>query len=153
MYTSSRTPPLLSLALVLALLVFAAGCGGGDDNDNASETSTTSTTSTQTSTTPAAGAKTSSSVKLDEYSFDPSDVTVKRGSTLAVQNDGAIAHNLTVEQGPDPKEKTKKLIGTSTFLPGKDEKLKVDLKPGKYAMVCTVAGHRELGMVGTFTVK
>lgn len=35
--------------------------------------------------------------------------------------------------------------GTSTF--------KADLKPGKFAFVCTVPGHEEGGMVGELTVK
>jgi plastocyanin len=137
---------IFATALVALLVALGAGCGG-DDGGGGGET----TTSTQ-ATEPAGGAETTS-VKMDEYSFDPKDVTAKRGDTIKVENDGAIAHNLTVEQGPDPKEKSKKLAGTSTFLPGKTENLKVDLKPGKYAMVCTVSGHRELGMAGTFTVK
>jgi plastocyanin len=131
------------LGLVLVAAFAAAGCGGGGGGE--SKTTNTATTQAPTATT--------TSVKLAEYSFDPKDVVVKRGTTLKVENGGAIAHNLTVEQGPDPKKKTKKLAGTPTFLPNKTENLKVSLKPGKYAMVCTVTGHRELGMVGTFTVK
>jgi plastocyanin len=90
---------------------------------------------------------------MDEYSFDPEDATVKRGASITVENDGQIAHNLTIEEGPDPKKESKKLAGTSTFLGGKSEKLEVDVQPGKHAMVCTVAGHRELGMIGTITVE
>jgi plastocyanin len=90
---------------------------------------------------------------MSEYAFDPSNVVIKKGSTIKVENAGSIGHNLTIEQGPDPKKATKRLAGTPTFLPDKTKRLKVNLAPGKYAMVCTVAGHRQLGMVGTITVK
>jgi plastocyanin len=134
---------VFSLALIGLALTLAAGCGGGDDNKTAT---------TPTQTTPAAAAETKS-VKLDEYSFTPSDVVVKRGDAITAENGGKIVHNLTVEKGPDPKKKSGKLAGTPTFAPGKSEKLTVNLAPGKYVMVCTITGHRELGMTGTFTVK
>jgi plastocyanin len=133
----------IGVALVGASLTLAAGCGGDDDK----------TATTPTQTTAPVGTPETRSVKMDEYNFSPSDVTVTQGDSIDVDNGGKIVHNLTVEQGPDPKEKSKKLIGTSTFGPGDSEKLSVDLKPGKYVMACTVSGHRELGMTGTFNVK
>ena len=45
------------------------------------------------------------------------------------------------------------LAGTDSFLKGDSEHLRVDLPPGRYVMVCTVPGHRELGMVGTLAVR
>jgi plastocyanin len=90
---------------------------------------------------------------MDEYRFLPDDVSVRRGRALLVENRGEIAHNLVIERGPDPKEKGARLAGTDTFLPGKTKRLEVRLSPGRYAMVCTVVGHRELGMVGTVTVR
>jgi nitrite reductase (NO-forming) len=138
-----RVPRIFGVVLTASALALAAGCGGGDDNKTAT---------TPTQTTPTTAAKTSS-VKLDEYQFTPSDVVVRKGDSITVANGGKIVHNLTVEKGPDPKTKSQKLAGTPTFAPGKSEKLKVNLASGKYVMVCTVAGHRELGMTGTFTVK
>jgi plastocyanin len=134
---------ILTVAVVVLVVAVGAGCGG-DDEGNGGEPATT---------TEQAGGGEATTVDMDEYSFSPEDVNVERGATITVENKGGIAHNLTVEQGPDPKKKTKRLAGTSAFLGGKSEKLEVDLRPGKYAMVCTVPGHRELGMVGTFTVK
>jgi nitrite reductase (NO-forming) len=134
---------ILGMALLGLALTIVAGCGG-DDNK-------TATTPTQT-TAPAQAAETTS-VTADEYKFTPSDVTVKKGDSITVKNGGKIVHNLTVEKGPDPKKKSEKLAGTPTFAPGGTEKVTVDLSPGKYVMVCTVPGHRELGMTGTFTVK
>jgi plastocyanin len=138
---------ILAPGLIVTLVALGSGCGG-DDNKNAA------TTTSDTTTQPAqqAGGQTVT-VAMDEFSFDPDKVAINRGGTIVAKNVGAAAHNLTIEQGPDPKKKTKKLAGTSTFLPGKSEKVKVDLGPGKYAMACTVAGHREAGMVGRVTVK
>jgi plastocyanin len=141
----SRFLVLFAAALTVTV---APGCGGDSGSDT--QTATTGTT-TGTATRPAGGGSTT--VGLDEFTIEPKDVTVSRGATLEVKNDGAVAHNLTIEKGPDPTEKSTKLAGTSTFLGGKSEKLDVNLAPGKYAMVCTVSGHRDAGMVGTITVK
>jgi uncharacterized cupredoxin-like copper-binding protein len=134
---------ILGVALVGLAMTFAAGCGGGSDNKTAT---------TPTQTTPTTSAKTTS-VKLDEYNITPSDQVVSRGDTITVENAGKIVHNFTIEKGPDPKTKSKKLEATPTFPPGNTEKLTVKLAPGKYALVCTIPGHRELGMTGTITVK
>jgi plastocyanin len=132
---------ILALALVALVAALGSGCGGDDDNDN--EAATTNTT-TQPAESGGGAAKT---VSMKEYEFDPSDVTADKGSTVTVENKGNIAHNLTVEK------RSKKVAGTSTFLGGKSEKLTVDVAPGKYTMLCTVPGHEQLGMKGTFTVK
>lgn len=142
----------LTLVSVLALLAFGAGCGGDDNKDNASTTETNTTETTATTGNGAAGAK-AVTVTMDEYSFTPDSVSIAKGGTITAANKGNLAHDLTIEKGPDPKKETEKLAGTSTFLGGKSEKLKVDLSPGKYAMACRVPGHRELGMTGTVTVK
>lgn len=72
---------------------------------------------------------------------------------MTVRNDGQIAHNLVIERHQDPLAKPEKLIGTDTFLGGRSKRLKVDLAAGRYTMVCTVPGHRQLGMYGTLTVR
>jgi plastocyanin len=131
---------ILTVVLVMLAVALGAGCGGDDDDNEAATTNTT----TQPAESGGGGAKT---VSMKEYEFDPSDVTVKKGDTVTVENKGNIAHNLTVERG------SKKVAGTSTFLGGKSEKLTVDVTPGKYQMVCTVPGHEQLGMKGTFTVE
>ena len=137
---------ILTLAVVGLVAALGSGCGGGNDN-NAATTNTTTTNTTSTQPAKSTGGGGTKTVSLKEYQFTPSDVTTKQGSTITVENKGNIAHNLTVEQG------SKKVAGTSTFLGGKSEKLKVSLKPGKYKMLCTVPGHEQLGMKGTFTVK
>lgn len=139
---------ITGLALIGLLLMVASGCGGGSSNNNSA---TTQTTPTQTTTN--AAAPSTAGVTLNEYKITPSDVVIKKGGTISVKNDGKIVHNLTVEKGPDPKTKSQKLAGTPSFPPGQTEKLPISLSPGKYVLVCTIAGHRELGMTGTLTVK
>jgi uncharacterized cupredoxin-like copper-binding protein len=90
---------------------------------------------------------------MSDYKFQPRDVTVAPAATIRVTNEGEIAHNLKVERGPDPKDETQELTGTDSFLPGDSETLEVNLPRGRYAMVCTVPGHRELGMTGSLTVR
>ena len=124
---------LLPTALVCCALI-AAGCG--DDSGNGS-----------------AAAPADLTVKMSDYKFDPRDVTVAPGAVIRVTNEGEIAHNLKVERGPNPRQETQELTGTDSFLPGDSETLEVDLPRGRYAMVCTVPGHRELGMTGSFRVK
>lgn len=124
---------LLPVALACAGLI-ATGCGG-DSGDGAASTSTDLT------------------VNMTEYKFEPREVTVAPGATIRVTNEGEIAHNLKLERGPDPKTETQELAGTDSFLPGDSESLEVNLPRGRYAMVCTVPGHRELGMTGMLTVR
>jgi plastocyanin len=124
-------PPLVALCCVA---VIASGCGG-DSDDGA----------------PAASADLT--VQMSEYKFDPRNVTVTPGAVIHVTNEGEIAHNLKLERGPDPKDPTQELAGTDSFLPGDSENLTVDLPRGRYAMVCTVPGHRELGMTGQLRVR
>ena len=66
-----------------------------------------------------------------------------------MRNDGQIAHDLTVEQPGSGR----RLVGTDTFLSGDGGKLRVDLPPGRYKMVCTVPGHEQRGMVGVLRVR
>lgn len=58
-----------------------------------------------------------------------------------------------IERGPDPDQRTDELAATSTFGGGASDTLDVDVEPGRYALVCTVGNHRELGMVGTITIR
>ena len=124
---------LLPIALLCALA--AAGCGGDSNGDSSP-------------------AGTDLTVQMRDYEFDPREASVPRGGTIHVTNEGEIAHNLKIERGPDPRKKSLELAGTDSFLPGDSENLTVKLpRRGLYAMVCTVPGHRELGMTGTLRVR
>lgn len=123
---------LASVGALLALL--AAGCGGDDDDGGAP---------------PEAGDARATPVELREFAIDPARLDLKRGATLDVLNSGALAHNLTIERGPDATQPSEHLAGTSTFGGGEAERLRVELRPGRYALVCTVGDHR----VGSLTVR
>lgn len=133
-----------SIAIVLVLASFAltaAGCGGDD------ETTTTPTTTTPTATGATGaggGGGEATEVSMTEYSFDPSDLSVASGDSLEVVNDGEIPHNLTVE---DTDLATEDLEG------GASEDLTVDLEPGDYEIICSIADHAAQGMTGTLTVE
>jgi plastocyanin len=86
-------------------------------------------------------------VGMTEYAFDPTDVTVSRGDTVTATNDGQTVHNLTVQDGNE------ELGATEDVDAGQSSELAVDFQPGEYEMICTIPGHADLGMEGTFTVE
>jgi len=92
-------------------------------------------------------------IVLTEYELVPKSLSVDANATLTVRNEGKIAHNIVIERRGNPLDKVEKLIGTDTFLGGRQASLKIELPPGKYTMVCSVPGHRQLGMYGTVTVR
>jgi len=88
-------------------------------------------------------------ITATEFKWTPKDVSAAAGEiTFNVVNKGTVEHNFVVE---DPKGKVLKEV--DAILPGKTMTVKVTLKAGKYAIVCTVPGHREAGMVATLTVR
>jgi uncharacterized cupredoxin-like copper-binding protein len=132
---------LFSLTAAAALAV--AGCGGDDADDAGAPP--------QRSAGDDGGR--APAVKLKEFAIEPPRLELQRGATLDVQNTGAIPHNLTIERGPDATTPSERPGGTSTFGGGGEERLRVELPPGRYALACTVGGHRQRGMVGSVTVR
>jgi plastocyanin len=136
---------MLSLLLVVAVVGITAGCGGDDDDEEAA-----APPETATETEAAAGGQT---VDMIEFAFEPKDLTVRQGETITAETTGGTVHNLTIEEGPDPTKPSKELAATPDVQPGDSAELTVDVEPGEYALVCTVPGHREQGMIGTIKVK
>jgi uncharacterized cupredoxin-like copper-binding protein len=136
----------LVAALAVAASLGLAACGGDDDDDG-------DTAATTTETTGAAGAAGGSGETVDvtmtDFTFDPSDPTVKPGEvTFDITNDGETLHNLELE-GPTGEEEL-----PEDLQPGDKDELTVDLsEPGKYRFYCPVGNHEDLGMVGEVTVK
>ncbi len=142
---TARVKLIPALLIVTAAL---AACGGdGEEEPNAGEAPSGGQTTDREQT---AGSPT---VDLDEFSIAPSDVTVERGATITAENVGATGHNLTIEQDPETSSPSEELAATSTFAGGESDTVEVDLPPGEYGLVCTVGNHRQLGMVGTLTVR
>ena len=81
-------------------------------------------------------------VSLTEFAITPGPLTVSAGATLAVVNNGSVAHNLSVEGLVTPD-----LLG--------DESANLDissLAPGTYTVICAIVGHKEAGMETTLTI-
>ncbi len=95
-------------------------------------------------------------VRLDEYSITPERVQVTAGRvTLIAHNSGRLTHNLAVVQFKRPKSgEQEKTYGkpTQTLFPGQTRSTTVELEPGKYRLVCTIANHDNLGQYGELKV-
>ena len=122
------------LPLTTLLALIAAGCGGDDDEPGRTVT---------------VGSGETITVVGDEYSFDPETIVLTGGGklTIALDNQGSLAHNLRVFDGASD------VGGTPTFAGGDPRSGTVDLEPGDYEMVCTVGDHADLGMTGKLQVK
>lgn len=84
-------------------------------------------------------------VRMVEFRFEPSRIEVGAGQVqLVIRNEGAIPHDFVIPA-----------LGVKTsYVPAKKEEvLTVDLKPGTYAVECTVGGHKQAGMQGTLVVR
>lgn len=88
-------------------------------------------------------ASTSVTVTATEFHFKLSKTSVPHGTVVfTVVNKGHVGHDF-------------KIAGkkTAVIAPGKSAKLRVTLKAGKAAYLCTVPGHAAAGMKGRLTVK
>lgn len=92
---------------------------------------------------------------LDEYTVSPQRVSVRPGRIkLIVHNRGELFHNLRVETVPDELQERGELLGgTRSAQAGERVTAKLELKPGTYRILCTVANHESLGMYGTLVVE
>jgi uncharacterized cupredoxin-like copper-binding protein len=142
----TRTRSILALALVLLLALGIAACGGDDDDEGAGGTATQPAQTEGTGQAPGT-AQTAGEVLMSEFEFDPSDVTAAAGSTVTARNEGSVEHDLRLRQ--DGEE----IGGTELVGPGGSEQLQLDFPAGSYEMFCSVPGHEDAGMVGSFTIK
>jgi plastocyanin len=138
-----RLGRILPLLLVIAAAGLAAGCGGDDDDESAATTTTT---------TEAGGGDGGQTVGMTEFEFEPNDLTASQGDTITAENTGSTVHNLTIEEGSDPEKASTEIAATPDVDAGQSAELTVDVDPGEYSIVCTIANHRELGMIGTIKV-
>lgn len=84
-------------------------------------------------------------VTLTEFAITPSTITVPKGGSLALKNDGKIAHNFQVT-GTDVK--------SPDIEGGASETLDLSsLDPGSYEVFCAIPGHKDSGMTGTLVIS
>jgi uncharacterized cupredoxin-like copper-binding protein len=95
-------------------------------------------------------------VRLAEYTVTPEHIQVRAGRiTIVAHNVGRLTHNLAVVQFKRPKSgEVQKSYGkpARTLFPGQSDSITVDLKAGKYRLVCTIANHDNLGQYGELKV-
>lgn len=158
------------LALAAALVLATAGCGDADDEVAAPPADgteqpgqspapggeDTEATPTPTTTGPA-GDETSAPGEDDAASAEPVtfvavDIAYERAPdelrtgehVFRLENEGALPHNVTVEELDD-----RTVVHVSG---GETGEGRVELAPGTYTYYCDVPGHRLAGMEGTFEV-
>ncbi len=83
-------------------------------------------------------------VSLSEFSISPSTITVPKGGSLALTNDGTMVHNVAV-------------TGTSVKLPDLDPGGAAtldlsELAPGEYELFCAISGHKDSGMTAKLVI-
>jgi hypothetical protein len=134
----SRAGRLCALALT-ALALTATGCGGGD-------------------TVRVTGGVVR--LDVDEFRIIPDKISVPPGPVkILIHDTGLLTHNVHVEDPTqlDAQGNPLDLGGTPTAHPGTGpttrEAVTLNLKPGTYRMVCTIANHEVLGQYGTLIVK
>jgi plastocyanin len=95
-------------------------------------------------------------VRLDEYRVLPEHIQVTAGRvTITARNTGRLTHNLVVVQFHRPLgDEDEKQYGqpTKTLFPGETASTTVDLKPGKYRLICSIGNHDNLGQYGELKV-
>ena len=89
-------------------------------------------------------------IAADEYSFDPGRLIVTGSASrlrITLDNTGKLAHNIRVIDGE------RDIGGLRSFPAGEERTADVEVSPGKYRFVCTVADHEDLGMRGELEVR
>lgn len=140
---------ILRLSLAFAVVILLAACG-----------STSATPSTPQSF----------AVTAKEFGFTPAQLTVTAGQPveLTFQNTGAVEHDWSVREidlagSPSATGETgdahmtgmhdARKLHVAAGPAGQSKLTFTPSKAGTYEVFCTVAGHKEAGMVGTLTVK
>lgn len=115
----------VALLLIAATALLVTGCGGSGGGDEGTPVN----------------------VSLDDFAIEPKEIKAPAGSiTLVLKNNGAQPHDLRVEGLAKPTEST-------LLTPGETGKLNFTAQKGTYEVYCSVAGHKESGMVGTLVVE
>lgn len=94
-------------------------------------------------------------LRLDEYRITPQDVRVSEGPLeITAVDDGVLTHNVKIESVDRTDAQGDPIVvgGTDTAHPGETVRATVQLTPGRYRMVCTIANHEDLGQYGTLVV-
>lgn len=86
-------------------------------------------------------------VSAKEYGFTPSKISVNKGDHIVItfKNMGSFSHNLTISDLG---------LATDTLASGQSATLDfVASQTGTFSFICSVDGHKDLGMQGSLEVK
>lgn len=140
----SRTT--LSLLLALILMFILAACGGTAAKPVSTEPKTITLT-------------------LNEFQFQPAEITVNVGQpiTLVLKNNGTVLHDFV---STDAMVEVMEEHGAMHDMSGMQTAMHAAIEAGQqstlefkatqagtYTFYCTVAGHKEAGMMGKLIVK
>ncbi len=118
---------VFAVGLAARAVTVAENGGGGSDTEAAATS----------------GGPTVKAVTLGDFFIDPADATIANGAVLDLSNEGAVEHDLAIED-----------VVSDRIAPGETGTFDTaGVEPGTYEWYCTVAGHKEAGMVGTVTVE
>jgi uncharacterized cupredoxin-like copper-binding protein len=104
-------------------------------------------------------------VKLKEFALVPAPKTVSSGKvTFVVKNVGKINHEMVIMKTALPPGKLpqnakhrvpeKGVVGeVGDVHPGQTKRATITLKPGRYVLLCNIAGHYNAGQYSGFVVK
>ncbi len=83
-------------------------------------------------------------VALSEFAISPATITVPKGGSLNVTNNGTMVHNLAVTGTP---------VLLSDLAAGSSAPLDLSsLDPGTYEIFCAIPGHKDSGMTATLVI-
>lgn len=150
---------------LLGLVALLAACGGGGDNQAASTTPADTTTAAAApavapTAAPAAAPATGNVVEVHMVTsangatgtFEPANVTVKKGDTVRFITDGKTVHNVSFPPADNPgKTNLPPSPGTYITAPNQSFDVVVNMDPGTYNYQCDP--HATMGMKGTITVQ
>jgi len=88
-----------------------------------------------------------------EFSFEPADVTVRRGDVIRFVQTSTTPHNVEFKDGPEGTEFNGDRVGPYLLTPDETYEISIDNRfaTGVHKYVCTP--HAFMGMVGTITVE
>lgn len=137
-YRRAMRGPFVLLGIVAALLISACGSGGGN-GDDAGESGGQS---------PNPGDAIRVSVVESEFSISLPESEVAPGVyTFAVENAGAVPHDLVVKGPGVNSARTQRITGGGTGT------VTVTLTSGTYELWCSIGNHREQGMDTALVVR
>ena len=135
----------LLVLLIACLALSLPACGDDDDDDGGGGGSAATTEQTDTGASPPADEKPGGSAEVDipGISYDPTNITVKAGTTVKWTNTDDLPHTVTKTGGPGPE------FDSGNLDPGSGEFEQKFETTGKVDYVCTVHPGQE----GTVTVE